>query len=84
MTEQFGFEQALAERATVDGHEWPAAAGTLRMQGTGNALLAAAGFTKNQNGGVAGRAARDLFSHCPRHAAVAREIGVTRARRAAF
>ena len=48
VAEQFGFEQALRERAAIHGNKGSGLVGML-MQCTGNALLADTGFTGDQH-----------------------------------
>jgi hypothetical protein len=52
VAEQLALEQALHQRAAVDGDERPAAASTAVVQGAGDDLLADAAVTRDQHVGV--------------------------------
>jgi len=55
MAEEFGFQQAVGQRAAVDGHKGPAPACAEVVQRTRRQFLAGAGFAAQQHRGIGHR-----------------------------
>lgn len=74
MAEQFGLDQVLGDRPTVDRHEGLAVALRLPVQGPGHQFLAGTAFAANQHRRLGGRQFAQEFAQVADRSAVAQQL----------
>ena len=65
VSEQLALEEIAGQRGAVDGHERPAGAPAVRVDGTGDEFLARPGLADNENGRVVSRGSEGTLEHRP-------------------